>query len=740
MASSAGIFPANFPTRLRSILEEHYSRQMPFIMEGEGFMLFSSGQTKAVYDGLSESIKEGVRHHPAALKLHAPTPLCSEITINATIENSSEEPSAPVRPLINVSERGLSTYYLKDIYDIDRLKALQAELGYRSSPEANGLKSKVEGRLERLQWLADNLKDPVPVKGVEEFEIEQPVSRPFRSKDIQALEALYWQTCHDRETMTQLYEELQHRSSPTSIRLRDRVRGRLTAFQKDEPDALLYSSEHVDAKTSAVPAEVTEEERKVETKEPRPFSDKTAQQLQALYWQIYTNRELLEQLYAELQHRSVLKSIRLRDRVLGRLNVLKKAELQEIAHDSVGDDVQTMSESVVKEKRPAVRPYVGKTTAQLKILHLRSGSGVTVQQDILAELQFFTTPEAMSLRVLVEHKLDELQRDSEAVSSDDQVGLVESDEVSVNSLSGPADGNLDTVYLLDAQRRAEQKEKADAARLFTYKTRLLQGLEPSPPQLAVFNSLDEEAKADFLTKVELEKQLLTRRVSTGVINSEADPVAEPACKAMPSMADLLNKVDNALELARKAKSADQEEFAVSVVPIALEKPTHTRQSSLDESYIVSGFSEEYAQPIFQTLPAIELVADLTRPYARVQGILQKGLARQDFRILLMLGVQDRKLNEVGNDLSLNRRDVKRRLKELIAQIGEQHAEPLKAFAEPLDALLDEQDDEILLEHAAEKLGLTLGRMKFLVLVAGAHFRQPCKIHRGRVFRPTNLLD
>ena len=119
---------------------------------------------------------------------------------------------------------------------------------------------------------------------------------------------------------------------------------------------------------------------------------------------------------------------------------------------------------------------------------------------------------------------------------------------------------------------------------------------------------------------------------------------------------------------------------------------------------------------------------------------QYGLNRQDFPILLKLSVQDRWLNDVGNELGLSRRDVKRCVSELVERIGRQYAEPLKAFAEPVDELLDAEGNEVLLEHAAEKMGLTLARMKFLVMVAGAHFRQPCKIHQNRAYRPTRLLD
>ncbi len=119
---------------------------------------------------------------------------------------------------------------------------------------------------------------------------------------------------------------------------------------------------------------------------------------------------------------------------------------------------------------------------------------------------------------------------------------------------------------------------------------------------------------------------------------------------------------------------------------------------------------------------------------------KKELDRQDFQLLLKLSVQDRRLNDVGNELGLSRRDVRRRVTELVERIGEQYAEPLKAFAEPMDSLLDEEGDEVLLEQAAEKLGLTLARMKFLVMVAGTHFRQPCRIHQDRAYRPTRLLD
>lgn len=31
-------------------------------------------------------------------------------------------------------------------------------------------------------------------------------------------------------------------------------------------------------------------------------------------------------------------------------------------------------------------------------------------------------------------------------------------------------------------------------------------------------------------------------------------------------------------------------------------------------------------------------------------------------------------------------------------------------------------------------------LKVLVMVAGAHFRQPCNIHQDRAYRPTRLLD
>ena len=117
-----------------------------------------------------------------------------------------------------------------------------------------------------------------------------------------------------------------------------------------------------------------------------------------------------------------------------------------------------------------------------------------------------------------------------------------------------------------------------------------------------------------------------------------------------------------------------------------------------------------------------------------------GLNRQDFPILLKLSVQDRRLHDIGNELGLSRRDVKRRVLELIERIGEKYAESLKAFAEPMDALLDKEGDEVLLEEAAEKLGLTLARMKFLVMVAAAHLRQPCKIHQDRAYRPTRLLS
>ncbi|WP_422490390.1 hypothetical protein [Endozoicomonas sp. ALE010] len=632
-----------------SILEAHHSRQMPFIMDGEGFMLFASEHAKEIYEGLADGIKAGIRRHPDVLKLHTQS-VQSEVGSEALLNDNSASDVllTTERPLSDVSDQALVRDHFKDNFDADALKTLLEELSYRSSSVARIFVLRVRERLEALS--AGGAEKVLPDSG-----------------------------------------------------------------------AGLISPEVV--------AEVAQEERtaegKVETKTSRPYIGKTVQQLEALYWQAYTNRQLLEDLYEELQHRSVIKCIRLRDRVRGRLSVLDKEEPKDMAEDSVREVVQDSAEPV-EDKLSIVRPYVGKTIAQLKILHLRSDSEVSVQQAILAELQFFSTPESIKLRELIQLKLNELQNSSDA--SDEQADFEENDSLGDVASAEPVDDSQNTKSVAGDHGRAEQQKKIYAARLFTYKKRLLEGREPTADQLTVFNSLDKEAQADFLTKVELEKQLLANRVAIDEVPCNKEVEEEPAYSTpKPKMVDLLSKRANVFELAKKVKeqaSALKSSFS-SASPSVESKP-YDRGHSLDNDYIAEDSAEDYPSPVLEE-PAkpLELVADFTRPYARVQAMIQKELDRQDFQILLKLSVQDRRLNEVGNELGLSRRDVKRRVTELVERIGEQYAEPLKAFAEPMDALLDEEGDEVLLEQAAEKLGLTLARMKFLVMVAGTHFRQPC---------------
>ena len=702
-----------------SILEEHHSRQMPFILDAEGFMLFASERAKELYEGLADAIQAGIRHHPDVLRLHAP----------AYLSLGSEDTSYQVRPLGDMSDQVLSKYYLKDIYDRERLQELQHELCHRSSNEANWLKNRVEGR---LRWLAENQADGSPQlrsECLEDTNVEggteeiATYARPFEGVSDHGLSQYFSKDINNRENLELLLTELGYRSSSIAKWLIPRVEEQLKSLPVNQV---------------AITEPVVGISR-VEQNGYQPFKEKKIEDLESLYWQAYQNREALEQLYEKLKHGSSSTSIRrLRYRVRGRLNAITKDE-PEIAQGSVSVTVHDGCKPEVEEKRPTVRLYVGKTTAQLKILHLRSDSDVQVQQAILAELQFFSTPEAIRLRELVQHKLDELQHSPEFKSTDEQADFEEN-----NGTVTPADENRVAASVAVTHSRAEWQKKVDSARLFTYKKRLLEDREPTKGQLAVFNRLDKEAQADFLAKVESEKQRLIRQAENDIASEDTDEVeAEyelPTPK--PTMADLLTKRANVFELAKKVKEqASALKSSFSRVPHTVESTPYDRGHSLDDDYIAEDASEDFPTPVLdEPVKPIELVTDFTRPYARVQAMIQKELDRQDFQILLKLSVQDRRLNDVGNELGLSRRDVKRRVTELVERIGEQYADPLKAFAEPMDALLDEEGDEVLLEQAAEKLGLTQARMKFLVMVAGTHFRQPCRIHQDRAYRPTRLLD
>ena len=653
-----------------SILETHHERQLPFIMDGGGFMLFASEHAKKIYEGLTDTIKAGVRSHPDVLKLHTQT-LQSEVDSEALLNDNSASGTLPTteRPLSDLSDQALLQDHFKGNFDVEALKTLLEELRYRSSS----------------------------------------VARIFVL----------------------------------------RVRERLEALSADEPEKVLPDSGPGLISPEAV-AEVAQEEQsaegKVETKAPRPYIGKTVQQLESLYWQAYTNRPLLEELYEELQHRSVIKCSRLRDRVRGRLGVLDKEEPKVMAEDPVREVVQDSAGPVIEGKPSIVRPYVGKTAAQLRILHLRSDSGVTVQQDILAELQFFSTPEAIKLREQVQNKLGELQRDSEIETQDKQADLEENIDANYVASEEAVDDRLNSASVLGDHGGAEQQKKVDAARLFTYKKRLLEGREPTPEQLAVFSGLDKKAQTEFLIKVELERQLLVRKVDAVtdevLCNEKTDEDSAYPVLSKPKMVDLLSKRANVFELAQKVREqASALKNSFSSASRSVEKKPYGRGHSVDDDYIAEDSAEDYLPPVLEEpVKPFELVPDFTKPYARVQAMIQKELDRQDFQILLKLSVQDRRLHDIGNELGLSRRDVKRRVSELIERIGEKYAESLKAFAEPMDALLDEEGDEVLLEEAAEKLGLTLARMKFLVMVAAAHLRQPCKIDQDRAYRPTRLLS
>ncbi|WP_422139538.1 hypothetical protein [Endozoicomonas sp. ALC020] len=650
-----------------SILEAHHNRQMPFIMDGEGFMLFASELAKQTYEGLTDGIKVDIRRQPDLLKLHSQS-VQSDVDSEASLNGDSASKVLPttVRPLSDLSDQDLIREHFKDNFDAEALKTLLEELSFRSSSAARIFQLRVRERLETLP-LGEAEKVPL-----------------------------------------------------------------ITGAGLISPEAV---------------AEVTQEEvtaeGKVETKASRPFIGKSVQQLETLYWQAYTNRHLLEKLYEELQHRSVIKCNRLRDRVRGRLSVLDREEPQGMVEDSLSEVVKDSAKPVLKNRKSIARPYVGKTIAQLKILHLSSVTDATAQQAILAELKFFSTTEAIKLRELVQHKLNELRNSPAIETTVEQADFEKNDANSDVAFAEPIDDSQNTIPIAADHGRTEQQKKIDAVRLVTYKKRLLEGREPTADQLAVFGRFDKEAQADFLTKVALEKQLLANRVASEEVpfNEVVEEVTAYST-SRPKIAELLSKRANVFELAKKVKErATALEPSFSSSAQVVERKTYGRGQSLDNDYVAEGFAEYCLRPVLEE-PAkpLESQADFTKPYARVQAMIQKELDRRDFQILLKLSVQDRRLNDVGNELGLSRRDVKRRVKELVERIGEQFAEPLKAFAEPMDALLDEEGGEVLLKQAAEKLGLTLARMKFLVMVAGAHFRQPCKIHQDRAYRPTRLLD
>ncbi|USE36439.1 hypothetical protein [Endozoicomonas sp. SCSIO W0465] len=600
-----------------SILEEHHNRQMPFIMDGDGFMLFASGEAKSLYDGLDDAIRAGIRHNPESLKLHAPSCLKSATVVGT--ECQTEVPSSIPSSFAGISEFDLLSHYHRGISNIETLEQLRDELQSRSSSGSGLLKQMVDIRLADL---------------------------------------------HARENTK-----------------------KAAAIQEPEE-----TSESI-----------------AEQKPSRPFLNKTIQDLEELYWQAFQNRGTLQQLYKELQCRSSVKSIRLCERVRKRLNSMPDVEFEKGA---VTPEVTKPSGAAAEYQKTKTRPYIDRTALQLKTLHLSGDSGLDVQQAILAELEFRFTTEAIRLKALVCHKIEALR--STAQTTDEQ-----------------ADS--------ESQRKLEEQ-----ALLATYKKRLLEGRAPTQGQLAAFYNLDSAAKADFLAKVELEKQRLIQQEENNITCDDRDEeeAEYELSTPKPTMVDLLTKRANVFELAKKVKEqASALKFSFSSASRTVESKSYDRGNSLDDDYIAEDSPEDYPPPVLEEpVKPLELVADFTRPYARVQAMIQKELDRQDFQILLKLSVQDRRLNDVGNELGMSRRDVKRRVTELVERIGEQYAEPLKAFAEPMDALLDEEGDEVLLEQAAEKLGLTLARMKFLVMVAGSHFRQPCKIHQDRAYRPTRLLD
>ena len=582
--------------------------------------------------------------------------------------------------------------------------------------------------------------------------------RPLAKINDHGLSGHYPKMVDDPSQLHQLLAELNNRSSSTAVLLKQRVEGRLKWLANN-------------AALADYPPESAEPE--LQSQASRPYIARNIQSLEDLYWRSYTCPEVLSGLYDELEHRNTTKSTQLRERVYNRLQTLKGVATENQRSKASASSSVSGPVDNIEPPKPA-RLYIDKTVAQLKILHLQSDSGLKVQQLLLTELAFRSTPSAKRLKELVEHKLDQLQSHSKAVpeaeAAKPEAGLIsakvqstseqQAKETLQDIRQNPAGQTLKHKILIRMDKsgesaewsastllqyvedryRVEQKKKEDAARLSLYKKRVLAGQEPTPSQLAVFNSLDDTARDAFLAKIKQEKQAKAiADIQPEVPNDITEPPKEtttievptqPETQPKSAMAGLLKKVGDVFERAIKG--------TITKEPTAkLESANDTSQQTTPTADKNVETKERLLEPAYQST---ERVADFTKPYAKVQAQIQKTLSRQDFRLLLMLSVQERKLSEIGNELELSRRDVKKRAKELIEDISQQYAAPLKAFAEPMEHILDEQEDDVLLGDAAERLGLTVARMRFLVTVAEPHFKQPCRVHQDRVYRPVQLLD
>ncbi|MGI9277648.1 MAG: hypothetical protein ACR2PT_22715, partial [Endozoicomonas sp.] len=420
----------------------------------------------------------------------------------------------------------------------------------------------------------------------------------------------------------------------------------------------------------------------------------------------------------------------------------------------------------------------------LKKLHNSHFSNIDTQRLLRTELSFRSTKQATLLRANIENRITELlelasqdsyrnnflkdipslvnadtsqlpeQRQAEETLRDIRekpLGQALKHRILLKLEKSESARLLSPVQLLEqvlTKYRVEQTKREVAARLSGYKKNILAGKPPTPAQQATLDQLSDETREIFLSNVDKAKAELVaaaREKESALEETDSYDAhdSEELPRHTPAMADLLNAVKNPAEIARRAKSRCE---ALIKEKDPLSEASDTRELEQEPSFLApyTQKSSERQPDQEATEPpsaasVTEMVVDLSIPYTKVQASLQKALERTDFRMLIMRAVQGRQYNEIGQSLNMSRRDVRRRIKELIDDISHQYTEDLKVFSGLLDQFLDDNEDDTFIEEAAAHLKLTGARLKFLTLISEPFFQQPCQIHKNRLFRKVQML-
>ncbi len=714
------------------VLKEHKEQELPYTTDPVGVMFFASAEGKLTYNFLTKSDREQVQHHPAQLaQLMQQSGMASSEcapAVGSTAKESTPDstheaytPSAyshPSRSLAGKSDNALTSLYSASIDDMDKLREIQEELTHRSTGDALSLRDRVNTRIQRLLDQQSEMVN-APTTAVTVLS-----NRPYRDDSIQSLQQTFDRAANNQPVIEQLETELALRKTVKSVYLLALVRERLSEFKpvrRASNNQDLVQTEHIQTPASqslSAPAP------KITHSSPdRPWITKSITFLKRTQTACTDDLDTQKQLCHELSFRSTRQASLLKATVEDCIQVLNKSEIQSTDSQSADTLKHFLSQSQQFTARTSNRLKATETLTDIR----ENPAGQTLKNKLLLAMEN----------------------------------------------SGEA-GSLSPVELLErvlTRYRIEQDKRELSARLSTYKKSVLADKTPTPSQQAAFDQLDNDARELFLTKLEEEKAKQSETHSEEAVSSETNSSItnepEEPYRKTPAMADLLRVTLNPAELARKAKERLEKEAnqlatneqletqsrkSISLTNllgkfdslIAVEPPSQAVDNKISlkpassEPEIQNTKPEALESPVDQT-PVIELVVDLSIPYTKVQAKLQKELASTDFRMLLMRGVQDRQYNEIGQSLDMSRRDVRRRIKELVEEISEQHTDDLKAFSEPLDQFLDENEDDTSIEEAAAHLKLTGARLKFLTLISEPFFKQPCQVHKDRVYRKVQML-